>query len=64
MPAALILLGRALTLHLQFQPLESGVDPFFEFRGIQPANGVLDDDQVRIKLPRLGLRQYKRPKGF
>ena len=61
MPAALVSSKGVLPLHLQFQALEGGVDPFLEFRGVQPADGVLHHDQMRLEFPRLGLRQHQRP---
>ena len=57
-------LGRVLALHLQLQALERSVDSFLEFLDVQAANWMFDDDQVRIKFPRLGLRRYQQPKRF
>jgi hypothetical protein len=50
-----------LALHLQLQAFKGGIDPLFQFAGVQAANRVLHHDKVWFQLARPGLRQHKRP---
>jgi hypothetical protein len=46
-----------------FQRRPRRLDPVLELGRVEPAHRMLDDDEPRLDLPRLGLSQDQRPEG-